>query len=167
MASHLEHLRRELEDAIDGASEAALAQAPAGKWNAAQILEHLFLTYKNTNYGLRMCLEKGATLATSTTLKHRLGTLLVVNIGFMPKGREAPKRAVPQGIAPAGVRSMIFAEIEKMESGFADCQRRFGPGTKLMDHPFLGPLTANQWRKFHLVHGQHHAAQIRERLKIR
>jgi hypothetical protein len=34
-----------------------------------------------------------------------------------------------------------------------------------MDHPFLGPLTASQWRKFHLVHGRHHARQIRERMK--
>jgi hypothetical protein len=33
-----------------------------------------------------------------------------------------------------------------------------------MDHLILGPLTAGQWRKFHWVHGQHHARQIRERL---
>jgi hypothetical protein len=25
----------------------------------------------------------------------------------------------------------------------------------------LGPLTAGQWRKFHLIHGRHHAKQIR------
>jgi len=50
-----------------------------------------------------------------------------------------------------------------MESGFDDCERRFGVTTKIMDHPLLGPLTASQWRKFHLVHGRHHAQQIRER----
>jgi len=33
-----------------------------------------------------------------------------------------------------------------------------------MDHLFLGPLTANEWRKFHWVHGRHHARQIRERM---
>ena len=165
MASHLEHLRRELEAAIDGASDSALGQAPAGKWNSGQILEHLFLTYKNTNWGLGKCLEKGAPLATHRTLKHRLSTLLVVNFGYMPEGRKAPDRAVPRGIALGEVRSTIFVEIEKMESGLADCERRFGAGTKIMDHPFLGPLTANEWRKFHLVHGRHHAAQIWERLK--
>jgi hypothetical protein len=26
----------------------------------------------------------------------------------------------------------------------------------------LGPLTGAQWRKFHLVHGRHHARQIRQ-----
>lgn len=165
MASHLERLRRALEDAIGGASDSALSKATAGKWTPGQILEHLSLTYKNTNYGLGKCLTKGAPLATSSTLKHRLGTLLVLNLGYMPEGRKAPERALPQGMPPSEVRSTIFAEIQKMESGLADCERRFGPGAKIMDHPFLGPLTANEWRKFHLVHGRHHAAQIRERLK--
>jgi hypothetical protein len=165
MASHLERLRRELEDAIDGASDGALAQATAGKWNSGQILEHLFLTYKNTNYGVGKCLAKGAPLATNRTLKHRVSALLVVNFGYMPEGRKAPERALPQGIPPGELRSTIFAEIQKMESGLTDCERRFGAGTRIMDHPFLGPLTANEWRKFHFVHGRHHAAQIRERLK--
>ena len=165
MASHLESLRRALEDALAGASDSALSEAPEGKWTSGQILEHLFLTYKNTNYGIGKCLTKGAPLATSSTLKHRLGTLLVVNFGYMPAGRKAPERALPQGLPPGEVRSTILAEIQKMESGLTECERRFGTGAKIMDHPFLGPLTANEWRKFHLVHGCHHAAQIRERLK--
>jgi len=147
-----------------GASDNALAHAAAGKWNSGQILEHLFLTYKNTNYGIGKCMEKGAPLATRPTLKHRLSTLLVVNLGYMPGGRTAPERALPRGVPPAEVRSAIFGEIQKMESGLTDCERRFGAGTKIMDHPFLGPLTANQWRKFHFVHGRHHAKQIRERV---
>jgi hypothetical protein len=166
MTSHLERLRRELEDAVAGASDSALAKSTAGKWNSGQILEHLFLTYKNTNRGIGKCLEKGTTLATHRTLRHRLSSLLVVNFGYMPEGRKSPERALPQGMPPAEVRSSIFVEIRKMESGFTDCERRFGASAKIMDHPFLGPLTADEWRKFHLVHGRHHAAQIRERLQL-
>ena len=165
MASHLDRLSRELQNAIGGASDSALEHAPAGKWSPGQILEHLFLTYKNSNRGVAKCLEKDAPLATSRTLKHRLSTLLVVNCGYMPEGRKAPERALPQGMPAGELRSIIFMEIQKMESGLTDCERRLGAGTRIMDHPFLGPLTANQWRKFHLVHGRHHAAQIRERLK--
>jgi hypothetical protein len=165
MISPLERLRRELEDAIAGASDSALGQAPAGKWNSGQILEHLFLTYKNSNRGLEKCLERGEPLATHRTLKHRLSTLLVVNFGYMPEGRKAPERALPQGMSPGELRSTIFVELKKMESGLTACERRLGARTKIMDHPFLGPLTANEWRKFHLVHGRHHAAQIRERLR--
>jgi hypothetical protein len=41
MDSYLERLRQELEDATGDASASGLTHAPAGKWNAAQILEHL------------------------------------------------------------------------------------------------------------------------------
>ena len=160
----LERLRQELEDAIAGASPSALAQAPAGKWNAAQILEHLFLTYKNTNRGMAKCLERGAPLATRATLKQRVATLLVVNLGYLPGGRKAPERATPRGMSPEDVQQAIAPELQKMGSGLDDCERRFGARTKIMDHPFLGPLTADEWRKFHWVHGRHHARQIRERI---
>jgi len=164
MDSYLERLRQELEDAIGAASPGALAEAPAGEWSAAQILEHLFLTYKNTNRGMAKCLERGAPLATRATLKQRVATLLVVNLGYLPGGRKAPERATPRGMSPEDVQQAIAPELQKMGSGLDDCERRFGARTKIMDHPFLGPLTADEWRKFHWVHGRHHARQIRERI---
>ncbi len=164
MDSYLERLRQELEDAIGDASPSDLAQAPVGKWNAAQILEHLFLTYKSTNRGLAKCLEQGTPLVTRARLKHRVAALLVVNLGYVPAGRKAPERATPRGIPPEEVQRAIAPELQRMGSGLDDCECRFGAGTKIMDHPFLGPLTADEWRKFHWVHGRHHARQIRERI---
>lgn len=165
MNSYLERLRQELEKAMRDAGAGDLSRAPAGKWSAAQILEHLFLTYKNTNRGIVKCLEQGAPLAaTHATVNHRLGTFLVVKLGYLPSGREAPERAKPQGMSPEAVRQAILAELAKMSLGLEDCERRFGGGTKIMDHPFLGPLTSDEWRKFHWVHGKHHARQIRERM---
>ena len=164
MDSYLESLRQEVEDAMGGASPSGLSQAPTGKWNAAQILEHLFLTYKNTNRGLARCLEQGAPLVTRATLKHRLATLMVVDLGYLPGGRKAPESVTPRGMSPEEVQQGIAPELQKMASGLDDCERRFGARTKIMDHPFLGPLTANEWRKFHWVHGRHHARQIRERI---
>jgi hypothetical protein len=164
MDSYLERLEGELESATVGATAAALEQAPAGKWNAAQVLEHLFLTYKNTNKGIDKCLENGAPLATGATFRHRIGTLLVVRFGYLPGGRKAPERATPRGMGAEAVRQVIFPEIQRMESGLRECESTFGPKTKIMDHPILGPLTAAEWRKFHWVHGRHHARQIRQRL---
>lgn len=160
----LERLRQELEDAIGSASPSALAQAPPGKWNAAQILEHLFLTYKNTNRGMAKCVEQSAPLATRATVKQLVATLLVVNLGYLPEGRKAPERATPRGMPPEEVQRAIVPELQKMGAGLDDCERRFGTRTKIMDHPFLGPLTAGEWRKFHWVHGRHHARQIRDRM---
>jgi hypothetical protein len=73
MDSYLERLRQELEDAIAGASPTDLAQASLGKWNAAQILEHLFLTYRSTNRGLAKCLEQGTPLVTRDTARNAAG----------------------------------------------------------------------------------------------
>ncbi len=160
----LESWRQELEEAIAGASPSALAQAPAGKWNAAQILEHLFLTYKNTNRGMAKCLEQGAPLATRATLKHRMAALLVVKLGYLPGGRKAPERAIPRGMPTEEVLRAIAPELQKMNLDLNQCERRFGARTKIMDHPFLGPLTAEEWRRFHWVHGRHHARQIRQRM---
>lgn len=164
MNSYLERLREELEKATATASATDLSQAPPGKWSAAQILEHLFLTYKHTNRGMAKCLDQNAPLATRATLKDRFATLLVVKLGYLPGGRKAPERALPQGMAAEKVRREVMAELHKMASDLDVCESRFGASTKIMDHPFLGPLTANQWRKFHWVHGRHHARQIRERM---
>ncbi len=164
MNSYLERLQRELEEAVGDAGPGDLAKAPTGKWSAAQILEHLFLTYLHTNRGLARCLEQGAPLATRATLKDRLATLLVVNLGYFPGGRKAPERSVPRGMAPEEVRQALAPELYKMSAGLDDCERKFGVRTKILDHPILGPLTADEWSKFHWVHGRHHARQIRERI---
>ena len=162
MNSYLERLRQELEDATGGGSD--LGQTPGGKWTPAQILEHLLLTYKNTSKALDKCLQQGTTLARRPTFRDRAATLLVVGIGYLPKGRKAPERAIPVGMAFAEVRDALSAELERMGSGLDACEKKFGSRTKILDHPFIGPLTAEEWRKFHWVHGRHHARQIRERM---
>lgn len=164
MNSYLERLRQELEDATLSASAGELSPTPAGKWSPAQILEHLLLTYKTTNRGLENCREQETPLARRATLKDRVATVLVVNFGYIPNGRKAPERAMPRGLPLNEVREGLVPELRKMASALDECERKFGMRTKIMDHPFLGPLTAEEWRKFHWVHGRHHARQIRERM---
>jgi len=82
----------------------------------------------------------------------------------VPSGFPAPERTRPQGRPTEQVLRDIFLELDRMDSGLAELENKFGSAIKVMDHPLLGPLTAEQWRKFHLAHGRHHARQIRERL---
>jgi DinB superfamily len=163
MNSHLDRLRQELERATEGLTEEALNRDAAGKWTAAQVLEHLYLTYKNTNKAIARCLATGTPLVTSATVKHRFGKMLVLGLGYLPAGANAPERVVPRGAPSTEVRASIFTELQSMDTGLDDCERRFGADAQIIDHPLLGPFSADEWRRFHWVHGRHHVRQIRER----
>jgi hypothetical protein len=78
----------------------------------------------------------------------------------MPGGVQAPAVAVPQGLPAEKVRSEFGAKIEAMDAIIAQCEARFGGRVQVLDHPILGPLTAPQWRKLHVVHGMHHHKQL-------
>ena len=53
-----------------------------------------------------------------------------------------------------------------MDKVLPECERRFGARCKLASHFVLGPLTAEQWRKFHWIHTRNHMKQV-ARLKRR
>ena len=161
MDSCLQRLRESVEAAVRSASAEELSRRAEGKWCAGEVLEHLLLTYTGTVKGFQRCLEAQAPLATSSTWRHRLLTALVVGVGYMPSGREAPKSARPRGAAIENVLAEIGPQIGAMDEVIGKCEQRYGRNTKVLDHPILGPLTAQQWRKFHWVHGQHHLKQIR------
>ena len=160
MDFYLQKLHDEIAAATRGLDGAALARHPEGKWCAGEVLEHLYLTYRGTAKGLERCLQEGKPLARAATLQDRLRAAVVVGFGYMPTGRKAPERSVPRGMHGEQVRDEISAAIAAMDEGFAQCESRFGKCIRLMDHPVLGPLTAEQWKKFHWVHGHHHVKQL-------
>jgi hypothetical protein len=167
MDSVLEELRRTVMTAADGMTEEQLRWHPEGKWCAAEVLEHLYLSYTGTIKGLERVLGAGKPIITPAKLSQRIGILMVLTFNYLPEGRKAPKQTVPRGLAVEQVRSEFEVKIEAMDTILGECERRFGRG-KILDHLILGPLTGAQWRKFHLVHGRHHAKQIRglrERVK--
>jgi len=157
----LQKLQQALHSAVDGMSQQQWMSHPAGKWCAAEVLEHLYLTYTGTIKGFERVLEAGKPMATSSSLRHRLRILVVLGVGYFPTGRKSPPTALPKGLPLEKVRGEIAAKIAAMDRIIAQCESRFGPKTRLLDHPILGALTAPQWRKFHLVHGLHHEKQLR------
>jgi len=163
MDSHLEKLERALSECMAGMSREEMSWHPPGKWCAAEVLEHLYLSYAGTVKGFERVAAAGKPLATVATWAQRRQTLVVVSLGYMPPGRKAPAVAVPRGLPPEKVRTEILPAIRKMDEIITRCEAAFGKRDKLLDHPILGPLTAAQWRKLHLVHGLHHVKQIRSR----
>ena len=76
----------------------------------------------------------------------------------------------PKGFAPAldagkTVRSKLTSgnlpKITEMDEFLSECAAQSGGRLQVLDHPFLGPLSIDQGRKFHLVRGFDHVKQIR------
>ena len=115
-------------------------------------------------------MKAGKPLATRASLKHRVQSSVVIGFGYMPPGRKAPAVAEPKGIPVEKVRRDLGAKMAAMDAIIAQCEARFGGRVLLLDHPILGPLSATQWRKLHVVHGRHHLKQLlrlRDRAGVR
>lgn len=161
MDSHLDHLQRAIASVTRGVTPTDLTRHPDGKWSAAEVLEHLYLTYTSTVKGFERCLQAGRPQVTPPTAKQRLATVLVVGAGLMLGRREAPPYTRPRGTPAEKVVAEIGVQIAAMDRIIAQCEARYGKRVKLLNHSVLGPLTGTEWRKFHWVHGRHHIKQIR------
>ncbi len=159
-------LRKEIESVCEGMSTEAMGRHSEGKWSAAEVLEHLSLTYSGTVKGFQRCLQAGRPLATATTLKSRVGAYVVTRLGYLPEGRTAPENTRPKGKSIEAIRASIGPLISEMDELIGNCERLYGSDVCLMDHPIIGPLTARQWRRFHWIHGKHHLKQIKRRREM-
>lgn len=167
---HLRKLQEHIADAISGLDSDQLIWREPGKWCAAEILEHLYLTYTGTLKGCARLLETGKPLCSPATLRNLIQTLVVVSFGYMPSGRKSPERARPRGLPADQVVTGIQQTLIEMDAALTLAASQFGARSKVLDHPILGPFSIAQWRKFHLVHGLHHVKQIirlKERLRAR
>ena len=160
MDRRLDELKESLRSAVEGMSNEQLSWHPPGKWCAVELLEHLYLTYTGTIKGFERVLEKGKPLASRASVAQRALTFVIMGLGRMPAGRKAPRIVMPKGLPAEEVRREIGAKIVAMDAIIGQCEARFGRRVPLLDHPILGPLHATQWRKLHVVHGQHHLKQL-------
>jgi hypothetical protein len=155
----LERLQQSVSSAIAGLSAEEMSWRPPGKWSAAEVFEHLYLTYTGTIKGFERVVAAGNPFITSPSWTQRARKLVVLGLGYLPSGREAPSFTRPRGLPTEKVLAEIVPKIAEMDDFLCRCEENLGRG-KLLDHPILGPLTASEWKKFHLVHGRHHLKQV-------
>ena len=164
MNFHLQRLQSDITGAVDRLTPEQLMWCREGKWNTAEILEHLYLTYTGTIKGFERCLAAGQPIARPRNWSDRVRTLVVVGFGYLPEGRQAPKPAVPRGLflslPLSEILSQVLPRIAEMDVVIDRAIQAFGPNVALLDHPILGPLRGPEWNKFHWVHGHHHVLQI-------
>ena len=156
-----EELRQQVLFATDGMAGPEFHRHPEGKWSSAEILEHLTLAFSGTVKGCDRCIKENKALASNPSWKQRLGTFVLIECGYFPSGRSAPKQVIPSGGNKVNPVQELFDQLQAMDAALAECESRFGSKDYVLTHPILGPLTIRQWRKFHLVHTKHHMKQIK------
>jgi uncharacterized protein DUF1569 len=165
MDFYLQRLQDAISSVTEGMSPEMLVRCPRpGKWSAAEVLEHLYLTYTSTIKGFEKCLAAGKPLARVPNLMDRTKTTVVVKLSYMPGGRRAPQYAMPRGLPSETVLAEVAEKIIAMDAIITVAENKFGKSCPVLDHPIIGPLQAWEWRKFHWVHGRHHIKQL-ERLR--
>ncbi len=166
MDSYLERLHQAIASATKDMSSEQLTRRWERKWSVAEVLEHLYLTYTGTQKAFERCLRAGKPLAGVPTFKQRVAATAVTELGYFPNGRKSPEQVLPQGMSTEKILAGIGPQIAAMDQVIAQCEERYGSRIKVLDHPVLGPLTARQWRKFHLAHGRHHVKQIMKQRRL-
>lgn len=161
----LQRADRALRESAGDLSLEALTRHPPGAWSAAEILEHLGLTFSSTVRGLHRLVEHGPSPLQSPSFTQRVGTLLVVHVGYFPNGRSSPEPVKPRGTDPSSVLAATLGHLASMDTALDAAELRLGPRIRVMQHPVLGPFSLHEWRKFHWVHTRHHARQIRARAR--
>ena len=163
VSPHLESCLEVVLDATAGVTPDAATRQAGDRWSVVEIVEHLQRTYSGTAKGFERCLEKGTPLATPATLKQTLQAFALINLGYFPEGRKAPKHVQPTGtIALADVLQGVKKDLAWLDDAAVRTRTKFG-SAKILDHPILGAFTVDQWLRFHLVHTRHHEKQIRAR----
>src|SRR5271170_5697579 len=114
MDFRLDKLRRDLDSAVEGMSAEQLSWHSPGKWCASEVLEHLYLTYTGTIKGFERVIASGTPQASRASVAHRIQTLVVVGLGHLPAGRQAPAMTRPKGLAAEKVRAELGAKISAM-----------------------------------------------------
>ena len=167
MHEDLRRLETEVTKALDGLNMIQTQATPLSnpdKWSIQQIVEHLLTTYRGSIPAIQARVEKGSGTRARPTFRQRVGQFLIITLGRFPKGRTAPA-AVSPSLPPttrdgADLAQRVGAELVRLDEVTARGERIFGD-RRAVSHIILGPLSMQQWRRFHLIHGLHHVQQIR------
>lgn len=166
MNNDLQQLEREIASSLRGLDSGHTQFRPAvreDRWSIQQIIEHLLLTYSATENAISARLEKGRPTQARPKALQRFAQYTLVRLGYFPRGRKAPIMVTPSPTEhPLSGRELTLAvsdHLRRLDVLFDQGEELFGSG-RCASHTVLGPMSVPQWRRFQLIHGDHHVKQI-------
>ena len=149
---------------LAGRPDADWYRAPVGKWNAAQIVEHLSLSIHLSALGFEERRARDPMQRRPRTLFERAAYFLLLQVGVFPPGFKSPSRTTPA--APVD-RATAETHFRDAHTRFREVERLLLPARAtdlFVKHPRLGDLCLPEWLAFHVLHARHHTKQIRQRV---
>jgi hypothetical protein len=149
---------------LAGRPEGDWHKAPQGKWCPAQIVQHLAISLDLSRRTFEARQFHAPMRRRPRTLGEMARYYLVIHVGLMPRGREAPPATRPEERPdPNTAERLLRVGVER----FLALGRILLPARArdlFVKNPALGDLTYPEWVRFHVRHCAHHARQIRARL---
>jgi hypothetical protein len=162
--SRLAELSALVLDPLRDRADAEWERGPAGKWTPAQIVEHLALGLASSAETFQKRQNHAPMSRRPRTPAEIIARLFIFGLRWFPPGRKAPSRATPGAQI---TRRMAEDHFLTGLAGWGDVEQNVLPARShdlFVKHPRMGDLTIEEWLRFHLIHGRHHARQIRERI---
>lgn len=148
---------------LDSAQTQLRPKSRRDRWTIQQIIEHLLLTYSSTETTIDARLEKRYPTRTKPGLMQHIGQYTVIRLGYFPHGRKAPAMVMPAATETSLSGEVLTLSADehlfRLDAICNEGEKLFGTA-RCASHHVLGPLSIPQWRKFHLIHGEHHVRQI-------
>lgn len=118
-----------------------------GNWSLGQICNHL-------SDAIRGSVEGGFPSMAPWPVRVTLGKVIkrrLLSTERMPEGVKLPEKYLPREGLDAR------AESEALRASISVLGQHTGP---MADHPFFGPTSLDDWRRFHAIHAAHHLGFI-------
>jgi len=138
--------------------------APPGKWNSAQIVEHLAMGIEWCAVGFDERRSRDPMVRRPRTAPQRVARVLVMHLGWFPPGVHAPSGAIPTPHVDRTVAEMRFRHAVQRQKEVAALLLPARAHDLFVKHPRMGDLTLPEWMEFHVRHARHHVRQIRDRM---
>jgi hypothetical protein len=132
-----------LDEVLRDAENLARGHTTLGNWTLGQILYHLATAIR----GSRRRRPDAPTRPVDETFRRRM-----FESRRFPEGVPAPH---PKLVPPADANAAV--QLEELREAIAQWSVATGP---FPDHPFMGPLSKDEWTQFHCVHSAHHLSFV-------
>ncbi|MFQ5703290.1 MAG: DinB family protein [Gemmatimonadales bacterium] len=139
-------------------------RSPDGKWNVAQVVEHLAISMDLVATGFEARAEKTG-MERRATPSQSVVRHMLLGPGKLPAGMEAPDYTRP---SEGPDREQITARFRMGVERTRVLLEQWPEERQLevfLRHPIMGDLNLPEWVRFHFVHCKHHGRQIEKLLE--